>query len=106
MAIWFSKSLGDGMTAGESSAEIENPFLPLFSAAGSPPDMAVFTRFNPEGRLQFEVTTFFSTAAAELAKMFDVQPCVKPPRDGLILLEGDERCWAALFPENKKQRAE
>lgn len=99
---WFWKTLGDGMTAYEPSAEIENAFLPLFLAAGNPPDMAVFTRYDSEGRLQCEVTAFFSPAAAEVATLLDAQPCAKPPREGLILLAGAERCWGALFPEDEK----
>ena len=100
MTSWFAKSLGDGMTASEPSAEIEKAFLSLFVAAGSPPDMAVFTRYESEGRLQCEVTAFFSPAAAHLAAMFDAQPCMKPAREALDLLAGDPRCWEKIFKEH------
>ena len=102
MGNWFSKTLGDGMTAYEPADEIENAFQPLFSAAGNPAEMAVFTRYDSEGRLQCEVTAFFSPAAAAVATLLGAQPCVKPRRDGLILLAGDERCWPVLFPKGEK----
>jgi len=99
MTSWFAKSLGDGMTASELSDEIEKAFLPLFVAAGRPPDMAVFTRYDSEGRLQCEATAFFSPAAAHLAAMFDAEPCTKPSREGLDLLAGDPQCWEQIFGE-------
>jgi len=97
MTTWFSKTLGDGMTAAEPSDEIEKAFAPLYLAAGRPTDMAVFTRFDSEGRLQCEVTAFFSPAAAEVARTVGADPCMPPPRDGLILLAGDIGSWDALF---------
>jgi hypothetical protein len=42
-------------------------------------------------------------AAAETAGMFDAAPCMKPARDGLGLLAGDQRCWSALFPGSGKK---
>ncbi len=36
MEIWYSLSLGDGMTSGAASAEIEETFAPVFTAAGRP----------------------------------------------------------------------
>ncbi len=47
MSPWYSLSLGDGMTAGLPSSEIGEAFRPAFAAAGSPPEMAVFTRPSP-----------------------------------------------------------
>lgn len=105
MQTWFSKSLGDGMTAYEPSDEVEKAFLPLYAAAGKPVDMAVFTRFDSEGRLQCEVTAFFSPAAAEVARSVGAAPCMPPPRDGLILLIGDIGSWGALFPESPDSSA-
>jgi hypothetical protein len=97
---WHSISLGDGMTATMPSAEIETLFPPLFSAAGEPAEMAVFTRSESEGRLHCEVIAYFSPAAAGLAKIFDAQPCERPARAELSLLAGDESCWGRLFPES------
>ena len=100
MEPWYSISLGDGMMAAAPSAEIEELFLPLFSAAGKPADMAVFTRLESEGRLHCEAIAYFSPAAQEAAKAFDAQPCERPERAGLGLLAGDPRCWSVLFPES------
>ena len=100
MESWYSLSLGDGMMAGTPSAEIEKLFGKRFSAAGSPPTMAVFTRPESEGRLYCEVIAYFSPAAADVAWAFDAEPCEKPERTGLGLLAGDPGCWQVLFPES------
>ncbi len=62
--------------------------------------MAIFTRYESEGRLQCEVVAYFTPAALDVAKIFDAEPCEKPTRSGLGLLAGDERAWSALFPES------
>jgi hypothetical protein len=98
MQLWYSTSLGDGMTAAGPSAEIEEIFLKTFTAQGTPPEMAVFTRPESEGRLHCEVIAYFSPAAQEVARAFDAQPCEKPARAGLDLLAGDQGCWSVLFP--------
>ena len=100
MEFWYSKELGDGMMAPIPSDEIQDAFLKSFIAAGKPLDMAVFTRYESEGRLHCEVTAYFSPAAVDVAKAFDAKPCEKPSRMGLGLLAGDERSWSALFPES------
>lgn len=102
MENWYSLSLGDGIMAGTPTVEIEETFQQLFTAAGKPPEMAVFTRPESEGRLHCEVFAYFSPAAAAVAKAFDAEPCVKPVRAGLGLLAGDERSWAVLFPESQR----
>ncbi len=99
MDYWYSLSLGDGITAATPCAEIEGRFKEAFNAAGKPPDMAVFTRPESEGRLYCEIIAYFSPAAAELAKAFDAKPCAKPLRAGLGLLSGDEKAWSILFHE-------
>lgn len=99
MKNWYSVSLGDGIMAGTPSAEIEKAFMQKFAAAGEPPDMAVFTRPESEGRLYCEVIAYFSPAADEIAKNFDARPCEKPVRMGLGLLAGDPACWSLLFPD-------
>ena len=48
---WYCLSLGDGMMAPMPTAEIEEAFVDAFAAAGSPLEMAVFTRLESEGRL-------------------------------------------------------
>jgi len=97
---WYRLSLGDGMTASLPSAEIEAAFQTRFLAAGSPSEMAVFTRPESEGRLHCEVIAYFSPAAAAVAAAFDAQPCAKPVQAGLSLLAGAEGSWSALFPES------
>lgn len=99
MDKWYSLSLGDGMTAGMASAEVEEQFQRSFSEAGEPPEMAVFTRSESEGRLHCEVIAYFSPLAAGLAQAFGARPCARPARVGLGLLAGDERSWSVLFPE-------
>jgi hypothetical protein len=97
MKSWYSTSLGDGMMAGTPSAEIEELFRKKFEAAGGPPEMAVFTRPESEGRLYCEVIAYFSPEAGEVARAFDAEPCEKPERAGLGLLAGDSACWSLLF---------
>jgi hypothetical protein len=98
METWYTLSLGDGMTSGITSAEIEEAFAESFVAAGSPPSMAVFTRPESEGRLHCEVFAYFSPAASAVAKAFDAEPCEPPRRAGLGLLVGGEASWSVLFP--------
>jgi len=43
MNTWYTKELGDGITAGLPSDEIKFAFLRAFRADGMPADMAVFT---------------------------------------------------------------
>jgi len=97
MDTWYSKDIGDGLTAYESCGEIEAAFAAVFAAAGKPAGMAVFTRYDSEGHLQCRVNAFFSPAAAPVARLFDAVPCARPARDGLTLLCGEERCWSTLF---------
>ena len=101
MKPWYRVSLGDGMIAPTPSAEIEEAFLQVFTAAGSPPKMAVFTRPESEGRLHCEVIAYFSPAASDVAEAFDAEPCEKPARMGLGLLAGSEKAWSALFDESR-----
>jgi len=102
MGNWYSKVLGDGMVAHLPSTQIQEAFRNLSTASGNPADMAVFTRHDSEGHLHCEVTAYFSPAAAEVARIFAAESCARPARDGLDLLAGDPRCWAALFPEDEK----
>ena len=100
MEIWYSLSLGDGITSDAASAEIEEIFASVFTAAGRPPAMAVFTRPESEGRLHCEVIAYFSPAVRDVAVAFDAEPCERPVRAGLRLLVGDEASWSVLFPES------
>jgi len=100
MESWYSIGLGDGIIAATPAADIEKLFLQLFTAAGKPSDMAVFTRAESEGRLHCEVIAYFSPAAFDVAKAFDAQPCERPAQAGLGLLVGDQHSWSVLFPES------
>lgn len=99
MDTWYFLSLGDGMTSGMLSGEIEGVFARAFTAAGQPPGMAVFTRPESEGRLHCEVFAYFSPAARDVARAFEAEPCIAPSRSGLNLLVGSEESWSVLFPE-------
>ena len=99
MESWFSKELGDAITASMPSAEIEQAFEQVFVTAGEPVNMAVFTRQESEGRLHCEVTAYFSPAAKDVAQAFDAQPCAKPAVVNLSLLAGNALAWRVLFPE-------
>ena len=99
MENWYSKELGDAITASMPSAEIEQAFEQVFVTAGKPLNMAVFTRQESEGRLHCEVTAYFSPAAKDVAYAFDAQPCARPALDNLALLAGDTLAWSVLFPE-------
>ena len=101
MDSWYSKELGDAITASMPSAEIEQAFKQAFVTAGRPLNMAVFTRQESQGRLHCEVTAYFSPAAKDIAYAFDAQPCVKPAPSNLALLAGDTLAWTVLFPEKE-----
>jgi hypothetical protein len=90
MTQWYSKDLGDGVSAFAPSGQIKEAFLPLFATAGQPTNMAVFSRYDLEKNI---VTIYFSPGAAALAEMFGAAPCEKPKKEGrLSLLVGDRRC--------------
>jgi hypothetical protein len=81
MNNWYSVSLGDGIMAAAPSAEIEAAFLQSFTAAEKPPEMAVFTHPELEGRLHCEVFAYFSPATVAVAKVFDAEPCEKSAQE-------------------------
>jgi hypothetical protein len=99
MRRWFSKSLGDGLLAGEPLGRIEARFLAEYARAGSPADMAIFVRHESEGRLHCEVRAYFSPASAAVARAVDADPCDRPSPEGLSLLVGAPESWLALFPD-------
>lgn len=100
MSYWYVLNLGDGITSVTPSDEVQQKFQKSFLKAGNPPEMAIFTRLESEGRLHCEVMAYFSPAAVHVAEEFDAQPCDKPERTGLGLLAGDPHSWAILFPES------
>jgi hypothetical protein len=101
MNTWFSKSLGDAIYGGDGVlAKVHGDVEQMFARAGDPPNMAVFTRLESEGRLHCELVVYFSPAAHEAADMFGADPCEKPVRAGLDLFAGNTACWPVLFPES------
>ena len=100
MDTWYTKDLGDGIMASMPAEQIKQAFQQSFQDGGAPPEMAVFTRLESEGRLHCEMMAYFSPAAREIAIAFEAQPCGKPARAGLGLLAGEQACWALLFPES------
>ena len=99
METWYSIGLGDGIMSAMPADEIGEAFLRSFTALGRPPEMAVFTRLESEGRLHCEATAYFPPAARDVALAFGAEPCEKPARAGLKLLAGAELSWSKLFPE-------
>lgn len=100
MNTWFSKSLGDAIYGGDGvltklAADVQQ----MLAQAGDPPDMAVFTRLESEGRLHCELVVYFSPAAYQVADLLGADPCEKPGPAGLDLLAGKTACWSVLFPE-------
>ena len=101
MDTWYLKELGDAAYGVDQLLEesLQPLFREIYALSGSPPDMAVFTRLETEGRLHCELIAYFSPAAAEVARKLGAGPCIKPAPAGLKLLAGDERAWSALFPQ-------
>jgi len=99
MNSWRSINLGDGIMAVTPSAEIEELFQQVFTAAEKPPEMAVFIR-HESGNLHCEAVAYFSPAASAVAVAFDGQPCERPAQAELGLLAGDKHSWSVLFPES------
>jgi hypothetical protein len=97
MDTWHSRALGEA-----AAARVQQMFLPMFLAAGRPPRMAVFSRYDRRANL---VTAYFSPGATALAAFFEAQPCAKPRGEGIGLLVGDPRCWEIHFPDRKRKAA-
>ena len=98
METWYNLNLGDGMFGALPATEIEAAFERSAKEDNCPPQMAVFTRLESEGRLHCEMIAYFSPAAQALAGDFQAQPCPKPKRQGLTLLAGSSTVWTQLFP--------
>ncbi len=98
MPTWFSKDLGDGVAAYTPRLQIMDAFMPMFTAAGCPIDMAVFSRYDLQRNV---VTVYFSPRASKLAGIFGAQPCEKPPREDLSLSVGDVRVWEHFYPPSE-----
>ncbi len=99
MSAWFSLSLGDALVASEPMGRIEALCESAHANTERPEDMAVFVRYESEGRLHCEVTAYFPPVAAEVARQLDARPCARPSPNGLSLLVGADGVWSKHFPE-------
>jgi hypothetical protein len=95
VTTWYSKELGDGIEAVVPTDQIQQSWLLLCAAARQPVEVAVFSTYDTRSNV---VTAYFSPAAHALARVVGAVPCEKPPRQGLRLMVGDERCWDHFFP--------
>jgi hypothetical protein len=100
MRNWFLINLGDAMLAYDQQDRIKQLLLSAYADAGSPHEMAAFTRHESEGRLHCEVKIYFSPMSVVEAKEVNAEPCEKPSPDGLSLLAGTRDSWQILFPES------
>ena len=100
MRNWFLINLGDAMLAYDQQDRIKQFLLSAYADAGSPIEMAAFTRHESEGRLHCEVKIYFSPMSVVEAKEVNAKPCKKPSADGLSLLAGNQDSWLILFPES------
>lgn len=98
MNTWFFKNLGDAMLAWEALGQIEELFQSSYASCEGPEDLAVFSRYESEGRLHCEVIVYFSPTADVLAREVKARPCQRPAPTGLSLLAGSEESWSTLFP--------
>ncbi len=99
MRNWFLINLGDAMLACDQQDRIKQLLLSAYADAGSPNEMAAFTRHESEGRLHCEVKIYFSPMSVTVAREVNARPCEKPSPTGLSLLAGSDASWLALFPE-------
>jgi hypothetical protein len=102
MRNWFLINLGDAMLACDQQDRIKQLLLSAYADAGSPNEMAAFTRHESEGRLHCEVKIYFSPMSVVVAKEVNAEPCEKPSPDGLSMLAGAQDSWLVLFPERTR----
>lgn len=98
MDTWYSKSLGDGMSAHAPSIDINRAYLEYVLVHGENTGAAVFSRLDLDTGI---VTAYFTPEAVSLAKKFGAEPCTKPVRDKRLGLLAGSRLldWAKHFPE-------
>ena len=99
MRNWFTINLGDAMLAYEQQDRIKQLLLSAYADAGSPDDMAAFTRHESEGCLHCEVKIYLSPLSVTVARELNAQPCKKPSPADLSMLAGAQGSWSVLFPE-------
>ena len=100
MNNWFLLNIGDAMLAYEQQEHITKQLLAVYTAAGSPDDMAAFIRHESSNGLHCEVIIYFSPSSAAIAQTLKAQPCAKPSANSLSMLVGTPNSWQLLFPEH------
>jgi hypothetical protein len=96
MSTWYSLELGDGVAAYNPTMAIMHAFTPVFAAADTPIDMALFSRTENN-----VVKIYFTHRASDFGKTVGAVPCEKPIREGIALLVGDHRAWEHFYPESQ-----
>lgn len=96
MDSWYSKDLGDGVSAFGPTLKIQEALKEIVKAGVYSRDLAVFSQYDSRKNV---VTVYFSPSARLLAEAFDSTPCEKPvPEKGFALIVGDARNWEIHFP--------
>lgn len=90
---WFSLSLGDGLCA----LPLLDDLLADFAARPAVDGQALLLLRDTDGRLQCELTAYFTPAAASLARAWGARPCLRPSPDNLERLAGDAGWRARWF---------
>ncbi len=99
MRDWFTINLGDAMLAYAQQDRIKQFLLSAYADAGSPDEMAAFTRHESEGCLHCEVIIYLSPMSISVAKQLNAQACERPSPADLSLLAGAQDSWTVLFSE-------
>lgn len=97
MNNWTLKNLGDAMWAEEALGKIKQSFQEAYQSAGEPDEMALFSRYESDGRLHCEVVLYFSPAASKFAQQLGAFSCHRPTLYDLSLLIGSTSNWSNLF---------
>lgn len=100
MSTWYSLDLGDGMEAFGPTIEIKKAFWPLFTAAGQPENMGVFSKYDLEANM---VTAYFPPITKTLARIFNAKECDKPSSNGIAFMVGAGHCLEIYFPDRPRR---
>ncbi len=94
MNTWFCKKYSNAIVASDPIKTIQNFVEAIYTIKKWPIDMAVFMNTNDETN---EVILYFTPNLDKVARMFEVTPCDKPPREGLKLIVGDQKAIEYYF---------
>ena len=94
--MWCKKEFPNALEAAGPIESIKQVFIAAMRLAGTPGDMAIFTRHDLDSGM---LTVYFSPSASNLAISFGTSPCPKPLRDRrLVLLAGDATAFEIHYP--------